>query len=46
MSKLKESMLAATLICGTTSLTSCIGSSDNPVSKDPKSEKIKATDYS
>jgi len=46
MSKLKKSMLAATLICGTTSLTSCVGSSDNPISKDPKSEKIKATDYS
>jgi hypothetical protein len=39
-------MLAATLICGTTSLTSCVGSSDNPISKDPKSEKIKSTDYS
>ena len=46
MSKLKKSMLAATLICGTTSLTSCVGSSDNPISKDPKSEKIKSTDYS
>ena len=47
MRHLKKGMLAAILICGTTTVhSSCTGKEDNPVPANPENEEAIASDYS